>query len=393
MLQNTVHHVNLVRTSCGSMTAAYQVFQTQNERGLELSPINLAKTKLLEEATKSGLDERDVRRRWEDISTRLEENDKVSSAAPRRAITHYLIVDDQYQAHGRITSKDFYRVFTEALDTHSGPTEIRRFVGKLEDYTDTYIDIHEGTVRKYRRNKRNQINKQMRFFQCKNAHAPIVLLYLVENVSDADEMEKLLRLANKLNVRLNLEDANPAHHRDSMYQFVSQLKEAEQSNWEPSIEELINERTVEDEQLFEILKGRELPNSAFTRNMLRTLEEDYYQAGTPETQLDSDRVELEHIAPQRAMSSNKYSSWEAVFNNNEERFDLYKSRLGNLTLLADSQNVRASNNPFAEKCAEYRNSKIQMTKKIPEEHDNWGFEAIDDRTEKLAEDIINFWGT
>lgn len=392
ILRNAVHKVNLVRTSCGSMTAAYQVFQTQNERGLELSPINLAKTKLLEEATKAGLDEEDVRRRWEDISTRLEENDKVSSAAPRRAITHYLIVDDQYQARGRITTKDFYRAFTEALDTHDGPTEIRQFVGKLENYTDTYIDLHEGTVRKYPRNKRNQINKQMRFFQCKNAHAPIVLLYLVENVDDADEMEKLLRLANKLNVRLNLEDANPAHHRDSMYQFVSQLKEAERRNWESKIEELIKDRTVEDEQLFEILKGRELPNSAFTRNMLRTLEEDYYQAGTPETQLDFDRVELEHIAPQRAMSSNKYSSWEAVFNNNEERFDLYKSRLGNLTLLADSQNVRASNNPFAEKCAEYRNSKIEMTKEIPEGYDEWGFEPIDDRTEQLADDIINFWG-
>jgi len=34
-----------------------------------------------------------------------------------------------------------------------------------------------------------------------------------------------------------------------------------------------------------------------------------------------------------------------------------------------------------------------MTKRIPEEYDEWGFEPIDKRTEQLAEDIITFWGT
>lgn len=392
LLADTVHSVNLVRTTCGSMTTAYQVFQTQNERGLSLSPINLAKTKLLEESAKTGLDERNIRDRWENISSRLEKNDLISSAAPRRAITHYLVVDDQYRASGRITTKDFYAAFTAALENHEGPTEIRKFLTKLEDYTDRYIDIHEGTVRKYRRNKRALLNKEMRFFQSKNAHAPVVLLYLVENVDKPDRMEKLLRLANKLNVRLNLEKANPAHHRDSMYQLVDRLTQSAKENWESEIEDLIRDRTVGDGQLFEILKGRELPNSKFTRNLLLTLEEDYYRANTPETRLDPERIELEHIAPLRSMTSQNYSAWQAVFNNNSERFDLYKSRLGNLTLLADEQNSRASNNSFDEKCSVYENSEIHMTKTIPEEYDNWGFKEIEDRTEKIASDIINLWG-
>lgn len=392
LLADTVHSINLVRTTCGSMTTAYQVFQTQNERGLSLSPINLAKTKLLEESAKAGLDERNIRDRWENISSRLEENDLVSSAAPRRAITHYLVVDDQYQASGRITTKDFYGAFTAALENHEGPTGIREFVTKLEDYTDRYIDIHEGTVRKYRRNRRALLNKQMRFFQTKNAHAPVVLLYLVENVDGSDRMEKLLRLVNKLNVRLNLEDANPAHHRDSMYQLVDRLTNSSESDWESEIENLIGERTIGDDQLFEVLKARELPNSKFTRNLLLALEEDYYQANTPETQLDPERIQLEHIAPLRSMTSQSYSAWKAVFNNNRERFDLYKSRLGNLTLLADEQNARASNNSFDEKCNLYHDSEISMTNRIPKDYDDWGFKEIEDRTEKLASDIINFWG-
>lgn len=392
LLKNVVNNVDLVRTSCGSMTAAYQVFQTQNDRGLALSPLNLAKTKLLEEASLVGLNEESVRRRWENISTRLEENDQVSSAAPRRAFTHYLIVDEEYDVRSRVTTKDFYRTFAAALDKHEGATEIRRFISKLEDYTDRYIDIHEGTVRKYQRNKRSLINDQMRFFQSKNSHAPVVLLYLVENIDTADEMENLLRLANKLNVRLNLQDAAPAYHRDSMYQLVTKLIDSKQSQWEDEAEDLIKERTVSDKQLKEILKGRELPNSRFTRFLLRALEEDYYNAGSRETRIDLDQVDLEHIAPLSSLSSERYSTWAAVFNHNEERFDHYKSRLGNLTLLADRQNSRVRNGSYAEKCAEYEQSDITMTQRIPDNYPSWGFETIEDRTRTIAQDIVNLWG-
>jgi hypothetical protein len=232
----------------------------------------------------------------------------------------------------------------------------------------------------------------MRFFQSKNAHAPVVLLYLVENVDDSDKIENLLFLSNQLNVRLNLEDANPAHHRDSMYQLVSRLSDSNKDEWESEIEDIIRDRTVGDDQLFEILKARELPSSKFTRNMLLSLEQDYYRAGSPETRMDPDRVQLEHIAPRRSMTAQAYSSWEAVFNNNEEKFDIYKSRLGNLTLLSDNQNARASNGSFDEKCVEYMNSDIRMTEKIPQEYDDWGFDQIDNRTKTIASDIINLWG-
>ncbi|RLM56906.1 HNH endonuclease family protein, partial [Halorubrum sp. Atlit-26R] len=144
--------------------------------------------------------------------------------------------------------------------------------------------------------------------------------------------------------------------------------------------------------LKEILKGRELPNSRFTRFLLRALEEDYYNAGSRETRIDLDQVDLEHIAPLSSLSSERYSTWAAVFNHNEERFDHYKSRLGNLTLLADRQNSRVRNGSYAEKCAEYEQSDITMTQRIPDNYPSWGFETIEDRTRTIAQDIVNLWG-
>lgn len=391
LLADAVHQVNLVRTTCGGMSAAYQVFQTQNERGLELTPLNLSKTKLLEESAQAGLDEEEVRKRWEKICTTLEENDRVSSAAPRRAITHYIIVDEEYATPVRITTKDFYNAFVKALDKHQGEQGIREFINKLEEYTRVYIDIHEEAVTKYRRNMRDEINRRMRFFQSKNAHAPIVLLYLVQNVNDADLMNSLLRQLNKLNVRLNLQDAKSANHRDSMYQVVQKLKKNDQSDWEERINNLIQERTVEDSQLRELLRTRRLPHSAFTRELFRSLEEEYYRAGSSVNQINFDKAELEHIAPKSVFRSKKYTQWEPTFDNDEDRFKMYKSRLGNLTLLADDPNASIGNGTFDEKRSAYSKSEITMTVRIPERYDEWGYSEIEDRTSTLAEDIVTHW--
>jgi len=391
LLANTVHNVNLVRTTCGGMSAAYQVFQTQNERGLELTPLNLSKTKLLEESAKVGIDEEEVRRRWQNICNKLEQNDRVSSAAPRRAITHYLIVDEMYSTPVRITTKDFYNSFVNALDMHKGETEIRKFIQKLEKDTQLYIDIHEEAVTKYRRDMRDEINRRMRFFQSKNAHAPIVLLYLVKNVDNPEVMNSLLRQLTKLNVRLNLQDAKSANHRDSMYQVVQQLKQEDPANWEGIINDLIKKRTVENTQLKELLRTRQLPHSEFTREMLRELEEEYYRAGRSANQVNLNKVELEHIAPKTVFNAEKYSMWEPIFDNDPDKFELYKSRIGNLTLLEGNPNSSIGNGTFDEKRDTYSKSEIEMTNKIPKAHENWSYSDIEERTSTLADDIVTYW--
>jgi len=391
LLANAVHNVNLVRTTCGGMSAAYQVFQTQNERGLELTPLNLSKTKLLEESSKIGIDEEEVRSRWQNICDELEQNDRVSSAAPRRAITHYLIVDEMYSTPVRITTKDFYNSFVNALDKHNGEKEIRKFIKKLEDYTQEYIDIHEEAVTKYRRDMRDEINRRMKFFQSKNAHAPIVLLYLVENVDDSERMNSLLRQLTKLNVRLNLQDAKSANHRDSMYQVVQRLKQENPANWEGIINDLTKKRTVEDSQLKELLRTRQLPHSEFTREMLRELEEEYYRAGRSANQVNLNKVELEHIAPKSVFGAKKYSMWEPIFDNDPDKFELYKSRIGNLTLLEGNPNSSIGNGTFDEKRDTYSKSEIEMTNKIPKSHENWGYSDIEERTSTIADDIVTYW--
>lgn len=391
LLANAVHNINLVRTTCGGMSAAYQVFQTQNERGLELTPLNLSKTKLMEESVKVEIDEEEVRRRWEEICSKLEKNDRVSSAAPRRAITHYLIVDEMYPTPVRITTKDFYNSFVNALDQHRGEKEIRKFIRKLEEYTQLYIDIHEEAVTKYRRDMRDEINRRMRFFQSKNAHAPIVLLYLVKNVDDPDLMNSLLRQLTKFNVRLNLQDAKSANHRDSMYQIVQALKKENQADWEDAIKELIEQRTVEDTQLKELLRTRQLPHSEFTRELLRELEEEYYRAGKSANQVDLNEVELEHIAPKSVFRSKKYSTWEPIFDNDPDKFELYKSRIGNITLLEGELNASIGNGTFDDKCEIYDNSDLTMSENIPSEFEDWGYTEIEDRTKSIADDIVTYW--
>lgn len=232
----------------------------------------------------------------------------------------------------------------------------------------------------------------MRFFQSRSSHAPVILLYFVGNIGVTGEMENLLRLVNKLNVCLNMQDVAPVYCRDSTHQPVAKLVDSKQPKWEGEVEGLIKEHTVSDKQSREILKGRELPDSRFTRLLSRTLEGDYYNADSRETRIDLDQVGLEHIAPFSSLSLEKHNTWTAVFNHNERRFGHYKSRLRNLMLLADRQNSRIRNGSHAEKYAEYEQLDTTMTRKTPDSYPSWDFEAIEDRTRIIAQDIVSLWG-
>lgn len=74
-------------------------------------------------------------------------------------------------------------------------------------------------------------------------------------------------------------------------------------------------------------------------------------------------LEIEHILP-----NNPKAGLRADFaqKNPEKEYDLYKTKLGNLTLLEKPINIVASNDFFKNKCAEYKKCKYYLTSSIAE---------------------------
>ncbi|HUT44100.1 MAG TPA: DUF1524 domain-containing protein, partial [Desulfobacterales bacterium] len=105
-------------------------------------------------------------------------------------------------------------------------------------------------------------------------------------------------------------------------------------------------------------------------------------------------VQLEHIIPQTIStkkSKEEFGNWEAYLGPNSiVKHKKYVDLIGNMTLLADSLNIQAYNNPFAKKKNSYRNSSLAITKKLAKQSD-FKFHHVEKRGKELVEKAIKIW--
>ena len=101
---------------------------------------------------------------------------------------------------------------------------------------------------------------------------------------------------------------------------------------------------------------------------------------------DTDVVNLEHILPEEISDK-----WSHI---NEEMFESWSRRIGNLTLLKSKPNSILKDSPFKVKRQEYKDSKLQITKNIYDtttDQTLWGINEINERQKRLAELAIKTW--
>jgi len=120
------------------------------------------------------------------------------------------------------------------------------------------------------------------------------------------------------------------------------------------------------------------------RYYLRTLENVYRGEQEPELVPNPNQevVTLEHILPE-----NPSAAW---FHIDEETANAYSRRIGNLVLLKARINVEIGNDGFNEKKPSLADSEFGLTSSVVE-YDEWGVEQIESRQQELAQLAIIAW--
>ncbi|MCY2951577.1 MAG: DUF262 domain-containing protein [Planctomycetota bacterium] len=124
--------------------------------------------------------------------------------------------------------------------------------------------------------------------------------------------------------------------------------------------------------------------AGLARYYLQVLER--FKAGKPDAEIvpntNEDEVNLEHVLPQTASKS-----WKHV---DPETTRAYHKRLGNMALMKAKSNVAAANNSFANKAAFYKTSELLLTSSIAS-YQKWGKTEIEARQRELAELAVKAW--
>ena len=386
--------MTLVVVECDSAGSAFRLFETLNNRGLELSAVDLMKNALLQVASdRYGGTNRDtyehIREQWE----RVLENVVYEINNPDRFFRHYMMSRPDPDVEGSVTSRTLYDTFRSLIDDRlpAERTTLVEYVDGMVETSELYVGLTKADADVFSGRPQKQINRRLRNLNdIQSSHSRTLLLRTFEEFDEYSDVLSVLRLLEVFMVRWRISGNQTGSKLDRIF---SELCSNAFDTTDPlkAIQMRLAEEAPGDDEFRSRLTNSDFSRNAQTKYLLDTIERHHYMESGEGKEYDRATVDIEHIAPQQAFSAKKYSTWRNVLGVGKAEFNQYRNRLGNLTLLEGRLNETAKDNPFEQKKDQYKLSDFQMTQDIRERYDEWTVEEIEDRSERLADIGAEIW--
>ena len=386
----------LVKIEVANHADAFVLFESLNNRGMPLSPVDLIKNHLLAESeTKQIMDVHEAFGHWNDMLTNLGD----SYAIHERFLRHYYNAFKSELpdvANASVATKSRLIRIYETLLGH----DLKRIVDALVEASAIYGRIN-GVV------ARDQPASLDRAFQrlgrAQGAPAYVLVMWLMSKQKELEltdvHIETVVDKLTSFFVRRNLTGYPPTYALDRIFMStIDAVGDARGDDVLAIVSGRLNEVSATDDEFRNRLLGRIYEeNTDVARFILTTLAED---AMTKETKVDLWRQEknhfvwtIEHILPQ---GENLPAAWQEMLGGEDTAAQVqeeHKHRLGNLTITA--YNSSLGNKSFPEKRDRkdskglpigYRNGLVLNAELA--EKDSWTGEDIETRTKALAEVVL-----
>jgi hypothetical protein len=104
--------------------------------------------------------------------------------------------------------------------------------------------------------------------------------------------------------------------------------------------------------------------------------------------INIDKLHIDHISPRNTFGNDEYFEWR--MRHEEDGFSDRCMKIGNLALLTESEHSQLKESSFSDKIQTYTNSDTSTTRGVAK-FDKWDDEAINKRTELMADELIKYW--
>lgn len=364
------NNVKVIWVEVPDYSNAFTIFETLNDRGLDLAISDLLKNYLFH---KSASAIKQAQQNWITMVSVLEAADNNSTVVP---YIKYLWAS----YYGNVREKELY---TKIKDTIKTKTKALEFSNQLSDNSNLYTALlysdHQYWSDFTTATRRNisTINV-LGMVQIR----PLLLAMLPK--FDKKESEKSLYSIVSLIVRLIVSGTLSSGVFERHFSITAmKVRNGEISNQSELLDALKN-ITPGDERFKEAFETFTISNSSIAKYLLSTLEN--YRRNDQGSELipnnDETIVNLEHVLPKKLNDD-----WAGF---DEDEHKLYFKRLGNMTILNSRKNSRIGNKSFAEKTPIYSESEFMLTTEIAA-NSTWTKELINDRQKQLSSDAIKCW--
>lgn len=353
------------------ISSALKIFETINERGVGLNPMDLLKNLLFTKVEPKEFQK--LKTAWEKITTPLEKAKK----KPLRFLRYFLMANYpvknekgesiiyEDRIYDWLTNKDNAALCGYVADPFG-------FVRKISHNVDHYINFTKGLG--------NDGNQNLAMDSLKRLTGEAFSLHYVLLLSVADLPKPLFdHFVTQLESLIFYYIFTKTPTRDLERKFgawAGELREITSAGNEQEqaakIDAFVKDRFQTDmdkksDELSDALKRLALGNMQKYRikylleRLTQHVDLAFRGEKEPASLVPYTKLEIEHILPDDPKADLR-ATWKTE--NPEADYDAYKNRLGNLTLLEKPINIVASNDFYAAKQVEYRKSGNYLTRSL-----------------------------
>ena len=368
-------HVKVVSIAVPSDEDAYTIFETLNDRGLELSKADLLKNHLLRSASKqhrTGSKLEQVLESWGRMNVSL---DVVSKADATVDFIRYHWISTR----GHVRVRDLYKQIKAAVKTSESAAAFAR---SLAEDAGLYAAIANSDHFTWREHGQNASADISNLITLGVERLRPITLAVVREMRPA-EMKKSLYYLVCASARILIASPSPGGVFEKQVADIAPRISSGEIDTAAKLAKTMNREVVPGDKEFQAEFA--FANSSkmqLARYYLRSLDAGATNQSFPARAPHAGGDTVEHILP-KAGGSN----WQDV---EEEDRRAYRNRLGNFVLLSSDDNSRLGNSSFGAKKKVFAKSKIESTRNI-DLYDAWGPSEIEARQLLLAKAAVAVW--
>lgn len=372
-----LNDITIVLITTESHYDAFRLFETLNNRGLELSSVDLIKNELLRKVS----DYKDTLDRcfelWDNIIRNLGDIDKV------KFFRHYLFSTES----GVVSKPQLFKKYQTVISTKD---DLVAYLEDLFSSSEVYKKIHGGDF------SSRVINERIVSLSRIEASTSYSLLLKIlcnnDNIISEKDIYRIMKAIEIFALKRIICNTS-TRDLDRIYNHLA-IEGLNKESIVSYIVGYLQDRTPGDEEFYNNFKSKDFMPNDQTKYILETIE-NFMTNNTGELIINGrSNVHIEHIMPKDIslkMHNKTYNDdWKLQLGNDIKKHKDYVNKIGNLTLLGSGLNISASNNSFNNKKNNYAISNVKMTKDICD-YDNWGIAEIDNRSDALAKIALLIW--
>lgn len=367
---------SFIRIETHDITDALKIFETINQRGKGLDPMDLLKNMVFRQVDRSKFKELNMN--WREITKALESIDE----KPLRFLRYFIMAnyDTSKEKDGILREDQIYSWLSNNNDQCQYEEKPFQFVEKMKHDVNLYVKY-----RKAQGDDAGNMHLKNVTMLAGNSYKLHLMLMLAASEMDEEALSKFKEVVESVvyytvinRITTNITERTFASwcseirritSAESLDAFVARAIIPTVTSWKQDNQSNFMRLGLNSMQQYRIkfILGKITAYVDALRQGTSTVRD-----VTPYVQ---STVEIEHIMPQTCYDKGQYGL-------SEEEYPVYLNRLGNLTLLENSINKSIQNEGYEAKAKAYKQSKFYLTSALSELTDQGSQTAIN-RTNKI----------